>query len=44
MRFDAKVARVDDTMVSSDFLGDVTMYRVLLWPLVAVCQYLAAEN
>lgn len=44
MRFDGEVARVDDTMVSSGFLGGVKMYRLLLRPLVAVCQHLAAEN
>ena len=44
MRFDAEVARVDDTMVSSGFLGAVKMYGLLLWPLVAVCQHLAAKN
>jgi len=44
MRFNAEVARVDEAMVSSDFLGVVKMYRPLLWPLVAVCQHLGAEN
>lgn len=44
VRFDAEVARVDDTTVSSDFLGTVKMYRPLLWPLVAMCQHLDIEN